>query len=139
MQRVASTAVMVLAIIGAAGCASASRLEPAIASRLVPGLANAPILPGTEAGEVHDVVANGHDSCPRARVVAPDPLWNRYPPCPGGERKPPDVTLVAPPVLPAEPAGEEEMWNIHFRGLPPCEEARAARTNELALAVCWMN
>jgi hypothetical protein len=152
MQRVALATVMVVAIGGAAGCASASRLEAALANapvlpvlpqngiteRIVPGLANAPVLPENEITDVHDVVANGHDSCPRARVVAPDPLWDRYPPCPGTERKPPDVTPLAAPVLPAEPVGDE-LWNVHYRGLPPCEEARGSRTNELALAICWNN
>jgi hypothetical protein len=130
MQRAAKAAVMVLAIIAEGGCASVPRLEP--------GLANGPALPQNNPIDVHDVIANGHDSCPRARVEAGDPLWHRYPACPGRETAPVNLTLLIAPLVSAPPVGDD-LWNVPFRGLPPCEEARAARANELALAVCWVD
>ena len=66
--------------------------------------------------DVHDVIANAHDSCPRGRIASGDPLPYRYPPCAGGE----SVTgQGAPPLLglggvgqpgehrAAEPSGQE--------------------------------
>jgi len=129
MERGASVAVLVLAIAGGlacVGCADTRAIEP--------GLANAPVLPLTAATDVHDVIANGHDSCPRARVAAGDPLRYRYPACPGGETSPVNVTLLVAPVVTEEPA--DRLWNLRLRGLPPCEGGRAGRARERALAVC---
>ena len=129
-ERVSRLTVFVVAIAALAGCASTSPLEP--------GLANAPAIPLTGAQDVHDVIANGHDSCPGARFAAGDPLRHRYPPCPGGENVPLNVTLLAVPVPPPEP--EDDLWNVHLRGLPPCEGDLAERAGaELALAVCRPN
>jgi hypothetical protein len=74
------TGVHALVVVGTwalVGCAGAGAVEP--------GLANAPAIPGSETIDVHDAIANAHDSCPRARVAALDPLRYRYPPCSGGE------------------------------------------------------
>jgi hypothetical protein len=125
MERRIGMAVFVVAIAAQAGCAMAV---------VEPGLANAPALPLAVTIDVHDAIANGHDSCPRARVAAGDPLHYRYPPCPGREIAPPNMALLTAPVILAEPT--DELWNLHLRGLPPCEGGRAARSNEFALALC---
>jgi hypothetical protein len=127
MKRVAlAISLVALAAATSAGCAAAPALTP--------GLANAPAVPLAETIDVHDVIANGHDSCPRARVAAGDPLRFRFPACPGGETSPGTTTLLITPAVAEEP--EDELWNLHLRGLPPCEGTRAIRENELALAVC---
>jgi hypothetical protein len=108
------------------GCAGARAVEP--------GLANAPSLPPETASlpGIHDAVANGHDSCPRARVAAGDPLPYRFPACAGGETRAvvPDL-LVAAPAPPAPPS----LWNVRLHGLPPCNGPNE-RSKELAMAVC---
>ena len=60
-----------------------------------PGLANAPALgtrPVADFG-VHDVVANGRDSCGRA--LGPGPLRYQVPPCPGVERPRADSSIAS--------------------------------------------
>jgi hypothetical protein len=128
MERGASLAssLLLAAVAAVAGCGTARVVEP--------GLANAPAVPLNVTLDVHDVIANGHDSCPRARVAAGDPLRYRYPACPGGETAPQNVAPLAAPVVTQEP--EDDLWNLHLRGLPPCEGSRAERARELALAVC---
>jgi hypothetical protein len=61
-------------------CASVATL--ACACAVHPGLANAPQLGGTADADprVHDVIANGQDSC--GRQLDPGPLRNRLIPCP---------------------------------------------------------
>jgi hypothetical protein len=126
MKRGACLAIGLVVLAASAGCASA----PGVA----PGLANVPSVPLAETIDVHDVIANGHDSCPRARIAAGDPLRFRYPACAGGETAPAHVRLLIAPVVTDEPG--DDLWNLHLRGLPPCEAMRAARSQELALAVC---
>ncbi|MGO8995591.1 MAG: hypothetical protein ACLQVI_19960 [Polyangiaceae bacterium] len=130
MERAGRLMVFLFAIAGQAGCASTSPLEP--------GLANVPAVPLGGPFDVHDVIANGRDSCPGARVASGDPLRYRYPACPGGETTPVNVTLLAVPVPP--PGPEDDLWNLHLRGLPPCEGDLAERAGaEIALAVCRPN
>src|ERR1700730_819615 len=65
-----------------------------------PGLANAPSLGGTALAEpgVHDVIANGPDSC--GRKLDPGPLRYRVIPCPRGSsspsRPPPGASSPSP-------------------------------------------
>jgi hypothetical protein len=121
------SAVFVLATGLLAGCAEARVVEP--------GLANAPALPGSLSIDVHDAIANAHDSCPRARVVARDPLPHRYPACAGGERQS-QVVLLGPSAPSSEPAPTDVLWNIHLDGLPPCEGGKPGHAGDLGLAVC---
>jgi hypothetical protein len=118
---------IVFAALACAGCAE----PPAVA----PGLANVASLPDlriTPDIGVHDAIANGHDSCPRARVDATDPLRFRYPPCPGKEVTPSVGALGAAGAAESEPV-KGELWNMHLHGLPPCEGSRG---NEMGMAVC---
>jgi hypothetical protein len=47
-----------------------------------PGLANAPVLGGATAEtRVHDVIANGHDSCERSMFPQGGVLRGQVPPC----------------------------------------------------------
>ena len=47
-----------------------------------PGLANAPVLGGaTPETRVHDVIANGHDSCERSMFPQGGVLRGQVPPC----------------------------------------------------------
>jgi hypothetical protein len=87
------------------------------ATTVQPGLANAPSLSTTPVADanVHDVVANGPDSCEGR--LGPGPLRYQFPPCPGVERRalPPAAVGVASPekgiVLP---------WEEHHDSRPPC-------------------
>jgi hypothetical protein len=125
MRQSVTIAVFFLAVAAQAGCADVRVVQP--------GLANVVALPLSDTIDVHDAVANGHDSCPRSRAAG-DPLRARYPACTGGETASFNTTfLVAPAVRPG-PA--DDLWNLHLRGLPPCEGDRAARSNERALAMC---
>jgi hypothetical protein len=125
MGRGSRIAVLVFANLGQAACASTPLLEP--------GLANAPALPQSQTIDVHDAIANGRDSCPRARIAAGDPLRFHYPPCPGRETVPP-VTLLAASVRRESPASG--LWNLNLQGFPPCEGAAAARSGGTTPAVC---
>jgi hypothetical protein len=132
MERGLMSAVLAVAIAGLAGCAGAGT---EVAAVVEPGLANAASLPLAVSIDSHDVIANGHDSCPRGRVVAGDPLRFRFPACPGGETVRPDVTLlIRAPAVTDDERNEGELWNVHLRGLPPCEEKSGEE--ESALAVC---
>jgi len=73
----------------------------ACATTVQPGLANAAALstsPVTDAS-VHDVIANGRDSCQRG--LGAGPLRHQFPPCPEvarpGPAPAPFVIRVAPP------------------------------------------
>jgi hypothetical protein len=90
----------------------------ACASTVHPGLANAPALgsnPPVDA-TVHDVVANGRDSC--ERKLGPGPLRDEVPPCPGVERP------ASPPIVVASPAlsgkGIVMPWVEHYYSRGPC-------------------
>jgi hypothetical protein len=123
------SAVFVLSVGLLAGCAEARVVEP--------GLANAPALPGSLSLDVHDVIANAHDSCPRARVAARDPLPYRYPACAGSEARSQVVLLGASVPAPApEPAPSDVLWYIHLDGLPPCEDGKLSASGDAALEVC---
>lgn len=126
MERGACVAVLVFAVAGLSGCASESAVEP--------GLANAPAVPLSQTIDVHDAIANGHDSCPRARIAAGDPLRYHYPPCPGREIAPSQITLLAATVR-REPPGNG-LWNLHLEGLPPCEGGEPGGAEGLTPAVC---
>jgi hypothetical protein len=102
-----------------------------------PGLANVPALPGSMTIDVHDAIGNAHDSCPRARVTAADPLWHRYPPCAGSEPPSAPRALALAPAAPAGPA--DDVSRLHLRNLPPCYRAHSAVRPRLALAFCRLN
>ena len=121
------SAVFVLSIGLLTGCAEARVVEP--------GLANAPALPGSLSLDVHDAIANAHDSCPRGRIVGRDPLPYRYPACAGGESRS-QVVLLGASVAAPEPAPADVLWNIHLDGLPPCDGEKIGQADERALAVC---
>jgi hypothetical protein len=64
----------------------------ACSSVVQPGLANAPALGGaTPETRVHDVIANGHDSCERSMFPQGGVLRGQVPPCHGEGRA---TTLV---------------------------------------------
>jgi hypothetical protein len=81
-----------------------------------PGLANVPALSSPVAdASVHDVIANGRDSCERG--FGAGPLRHQFPPCPGVERHAPTpvVIHVAPPEN-----GFVMQWVEHFYSRWPC-------------------
>jgi hypothetical protein len=81
------------------------------------GLANAPALgasPRADAG-VHDVVANGRDSCERG--LGPGPLRYQVPPCPGVERPAADRTVTNPA---PSAKGIVTPWVEHYYSPWPC-------------------
>ena len=129
MARAGKITFLASVLMALAGCASARVVEP--------GLANAPAVPLAESIDVHDVIANGHDSCPRGRVAAGDPLFARYPPCAGRERTPTSAAFTMAPATPAEHTSA--LWNLHLHGLPPCEGPRGESSVEVALALCSGN
>jgi hypothetical protein len=99
----------------------------ACATTVHPGLANVPAIatsPVADAG-VHDVVANGRDSCERR--FGPGPLRYQVPPCPGAERPAADPT-VAKRVPSAK--GVVMPWVEHYYSPWPCAswELEADRT-----------
>jgi len=86
-------------------------LPPSACTTLVrPGLTNAPALSGTPVdARVHDVIANGSDSCERR--LGSGPLRNEVPPCPSGGRLPsrfPAVIQAPGETLPIE--HDEMAW-----------------------------
>jgi hypothetical protein len=66
------------------------------ATTVHPGLANAPALGGSPVADVrvHDVVANGRDSC--ERKLGPGPLRDEVPPCQTVERTPDSPVVTGP-------------------------------------------
>jgi len=109
-RRFMPRAVARLGILGSLalfGCATTVR----------PGLANVPALSTSPVADdrVHDVIANGWDSCELG--LGAGPLRHQFPPCPGVEPPAPTpvVVRVAPPgkglVLP---------WVEHFYARWPC-------------------
>src|ERR1700722_7575670 len=100
--------------------------------RLVAGLANAPSLNRTAPDEsVHDVVANGSDSC--GRELGRSPLRGHVPPCQAAT----PAIAPAPLVLPVAGASEEEdvvtPWLRHFYAPSPCVRASVSATSTLAV------
>ncbi len=87
------------------------------AHRVQTGLSNAPALGGATAEDtrVHDVIANGRDSC--GRRLDPGPLRHRIPPCPRLSRPAADPALVAP-----APRSDDLVtpWLEHFYTGWPC-------------------
>jgi hypothetical protein len=86
-----------------------------------PGLANVPAL-GTSpvaGASVHDVVANGRDSCERG--LRPGPLRYQVPPCPGVERPAADRTIAnrAPSAK-----GIVMPWVEHYYSRWPCSSQK---------------
>jgi hypothetical protein len=130
MGRAGVLTALAIASVWATGCATAAQ---AAAQRIKPGLANATALPGSVTIDVHDVIANGDDSCPsRASFPGPDPLWDRYPPCPeheSGRQNPSDVS-----VPPKQPGGSP-FQTVHLNRLPSCRGG-PERTNAFGLALC---
>jgi hypothetical protein len=104
------------------------------ATTVHPGLANAPGLGGTRiaGARVHDVIANGQDSCGRRLEPDPGPLRYRLPPC-RQEVGPGMSTALAP--LGARNDSEAQRWMEHYHFGWPC------RTRQEALAsgemVAW--
>jgi hypothetical protein len=96
----------------------------ACATTVYPGLANVPALgtgPAADAS-VHDVVANGRDSCERG--LGPGPLRYQIPPCPGVERPAAGPTVVANRAPSAK--GIVMPWVEHYYSRWPC----SSRENE---------
>jgi hypothetical protein len=85
-----------------------------------PGLANAPGLGGTRIvdARVHDVIANGQDSCGRRLEPDPGPLRYRLPPC-RHEVVPGPSTALVPPGAPDDSGGLR--WMTHYYFGWPCK------------------
>ena len=85
------------------------------APAIQPGLANAPALGGTTVADtrVHDVIANGQDSCGRRLSPDPGPLRYRMPPCRSEsvQRAPP---AVSPSSMREEGGGLQWMKHYYF-------------------------
>jgi hypothetical protein len=90
----ASIRLSVLACACLVGCTSSVQV----------GLANAPVLGGaTVETRVHDVIANGRDSCERSTFPQGDVLRGHIPPCVAGEPDGAgvlDFSWLVPPVSP---------------------------------------
>jgi hypothetical protein len=89
-----------------------------------PGLTNAQGLGGTRIvdARVHDVIANGPDSCGRLEP-GPGPLRYRQPPCRHESVPGPRTTLV-PANAHADAGGQQWMEHYHFGW--PCEARQKA-------------
>jgi hypothetical protein len=100
------------------------------ATTVRPGLANAPALSTSPVADdsVHDVVANGWDSCELG--LGAGPLRQQSPPCPGVE--PPAPTPVVIRVAPPE-KGFVMPWVEHFYARWPCSSPEN-EANRLTLA-----
>jgi len=108
---------------GSLGCAQAVH----------PGLANAPSLGGTRIADprVHDVIANGQDSCGRRLEPNSGPLRYRVPPCAPGEVSAAGTTLVPPS------AGDDSLgirWMDHYYIGWPCKARQETLAGGAALA-----
>jgi hypothetical protein len=97
------------------------------------GLANAPGLGGTRIADtrLHDVIANGQDSCGRPLEPNSGPLRYRLPPC---RREGVPATSAA-----LVPSGEgddsvELHWMEHYYFGWPCKARQEALANGVALA-----
>jgi hypothetical protein len=93
------------------GAACAVPLLAACATRVEPGLANAPRLGGIQTADerVSDVISNGGDSC--GRYAEHGPLRARLPPCPTVSHP------LAASFLVQSPTGAESLvgpWLEHF-------------------------
>jgi hypothetical protein len=92
----------------------------ACATTVHPGLANAPALGGSPVADatVHDVVANGRDSC--ERKLGPGPLRYEVPPCPAVEQ-------TAAPRVVVEPVSSEKgivtPWVDHYYSRAACSSS----------------
>jgi hypothetical protein len=91
--------VALVGMLASVGCATGVQL----------GLTNVPALSTSPVADVsvHDVVANGRDSCERG--LGPGPLRYQVPGCQDVERlsSPPDVVSVAPPAATVLPCVED--------------------------------
>lgn len=89
----------------------------ACATTVHPGLANAPALGGSPVADVavHDVVANGPDSC--ERKLGPGPLRYQVPSCPPVER-PVVQTIVVNPA--SSEKGIVMPWVEHYYSRALC-------------------
>jgi hypothetical protein len=89
----------------------------ACATAVQPGLANVPALSTSPVADasVHDVIANGRDSCERG--LGAGPLRHQFPLCPGVERPAP-----APVVIRVAPSEKWFVmpWVEHFYSRWPC-------------------
>jgi hypothetical protein len=109
MARTAALLAMLMSL-APLGCATTVRA----------GLANAPALGGTPVADatVHDVVANGRDSC--ERKLGPGPLRYEVPPCPAVEQ-------TAPSRRPVEPVSSEKgivtPWVDHYYSRAACSSS----------------
>jgi hypothetical protein len=90
-----------------------------------PGLANAPGLGGTRIvdARVHDVIANGQDSCGRRLDPDPGPLRYRLPPC-RHESVPGPSPALAPASTPGGAGGQQ--WMEHYHVAWPCKSRQEA-------------
>lgn len=91
--------------------------SPSLGCAVRAGLANAPALGATPGAErrVHDVIANGNDSCERR--AAGSPLRGRLPPCASEGTSPPPTSLHA--VVRKERHADGWLSPVHLRW-PSC-------------------
>jgi hypothetical protein len=103
------------------------------ATTVHPGLANAPGLGGTRIvdARVHDVIANGQDSCGRRPEPDPGPLRYRWPPC-RRETSPGMSTGLAPSTV-RDDSGAQR-WMKHYYFGWPCGTRQEALVSGQALA-----
>ena len=102
------------------------------ATRVEAGLANAPRLGATAAGEPRgDVISNGGDSC--GRYSEASPLRGRIPPCPSVTRS---SSRIAPALTAPASTGEGVVvpWVQHFYVGWPCPHSGGTRNAE---SVAW--
>jgi hypothetical protein len=101
-----------------------------------PGLANAPRLGGTGLADesVHDVIANGADSC--GRHAERGPLRYRVPPCPTVTSGSASTSPIAAPGVASENVAVP--WLQHFYvGWPCAHPAPVSVSASEAKAVAW--
>jgi len=102
-------------------------------SAVQPGLANAPALGGTPVADVrvHDLIANGQDSCGRTFRPDPGPLRYRVPPC-THPRAP--VTSQAFSTARTRRDDGAVLWMEHYYSGWPCDTNHEAATRQRRFA-----
>jgi hypothetical protein len=98
-----------------------------------PGLTNAPALDGSRVVDprVHDVIANGEDSCGRRLAPDPGPLRYRFLPC-RRESSPTTSTAIVPSG--AHDGGGGVRWMEHYYFGWPCKAKHEAQPDRTLFA-----